>query len=212
MIIKIGNFKKGLEDIIEGFLYNYRKFGLEKDIHASHATHAEIKYFYDLGVMLGFWSEVEARSKKDEQPADLVWVNDYDGEYYNPKDLALFFERETRGWEKIQPTVDKFFTKKWQKPIPMGIAIIDNVPKDRVEDTVKKFGEGFASEKLFNEFALIIYRKMMKDEQNKPIFVNIFSSDNGNKPKNKSIQARFEYVGKYIDNQDSGFTIVSFDN
>jgi len=200
MLIKIGKFNKGLEDIIESFLYNYRKFGLEKGSHGSHATHAEINYFYDLGGQLGFWSEVEARSKSNEQPADLVWVDDYDGYYYNPKNLVLFMERETRGWEKIPYTAKKFFNKKWKITVPMGIAILDNVPKGRVKNTVNLFKNGFESKKLFDEFALIIYEKTGSKEKTKPILANIFSLGNGNKPKNKTIKARFEFVGKYRGN------------
>ena len=208
MHIKIGKFNKGLEDIIEGFLYSYRKFGLAKGIHASHSTHAEIKYFYDLGEMLGFWSELEARSKNSDQPADLVWVDDYDGNYYNPKDLVLFFERETRGWEKIKKTADKFFKKKWRTTVPMGVAIIDNVPKAKIEEAVEIFKKGFESKKLFSELALLIYQKVKDNEKTKPIIATVFS--NGNGKKVKTIEAKFEFVGKYSADEESGFTIVSF--
>ena len=113
MLIKIGEYKQGLLDIIEGFFYNYRKFGLIRSEHQRHATYLEIDYFKRLGEMLNFYAEIEARRNSNNKPADLVWVNGYSGEYYKIRDLVLHLERESRGWEnvKIRETVSKLFDK-----------------------------------------------------------------------------------------------------
>ena len=128
MLIEIGKFNKSLSDIIKAFFYNYRTFGLTRQDHASYATYAEIDYFRKLGEMLSFATEKEAKRSSSDRPADLVWVDDWDGYYYSVTNLVLHLERETRGWEKIQPTVEKLFNAQRKKNIPMGIAIIDNVP------------------------------------------------------------------------------------
>jgi hypothetical protein len=211
MKIEIGEFKKDLSSIIKAFFYGYRKFGLVKSTHASHATHEEIQYFYDLGEMLDFWPEVEAKSDSDHQPADLVWVDDYDGYYFKPENLVLFLERETRGWEKVEYTANKFFSKNWKVTVPMGIAIIDNVPRSKLEESIKIFEESFSSNKLYKEFALVLYQEMQNGDKNKPILIKIFSRNKKGAVKKETIKAKFEFVGTYEEKDDAGFTIVSFD-
>ena len=207
MLIKIGEFKRGLSDIIEAFFYSYRTFGLTNDDHASYATHAEIGYFKRLGEMLNFSTEIEARTSSSDRPADLVWVDEYENKYYDPKHLVLHLERETRGWEKVKPTVEKLFRGTVKKAVPMGIAIIDNVPDSKINDTIDKFRNSFYSKKKFNEFALLIYRMFDKDNKQKPITTKIFTLDS---KEPCSIDAKFEYVGKCAGNDDAEFVIISY--
>ncbi len=208
MLIEIGEFKRGLSDIIEAFFYSYRTFGLTNADHASYATHAEIGYFKRLGEMLNFATEIEARtSSSDRRPADLVWIDEYENTYYDPKHLVLHLERETRGWEKVKPTVEKLFRGTLKQTVPMGIAIIDNVPDSKIEDTIEKFKNSFYSKKKFNEFALLIYRVFDKENKQKPITTKIFTLDS---KEPYSIDAKFEYVGKCDGGDDADFVIISY--
>ena len=203
MLIEIGKYKHDLSDIVRGFFYCYRKFGLIRSDHASSATYAEIKYFRDLGDMLNFATEVEARtSSKDKKPADLVWVEEYDGEYYSPKKLVLHLERETRGWDKSNVIKNNLFPRSTVHKVPIGIAIIDNVPKTKHDKIVNIFEKAYYSKKRFDEFALIIYTKYRKNQKN--IFAKIFYKNY----KPEIIQAKFEYVGKQ-EKEAAEFVIVS---
>lgn len=207
MLIEIGNFKRGLSDIIEAFFYNYRTFGLTKADHASYATNSEIKYFKRLGEMLNFATEIEARTKSSDRPADLVWVDDYDGYYYDPKNLVLQLERETRGWEKVQPTLEKLFEGRVRQKVPMGIAIIDNVPESKIDETVESFKSNFYTKKKFNEFALLLYRIYDEENRQKPITTKIFTL---NSQEPYTIDAKFEYVGKCDGGDEAEFIIISY--
>lgn len=207
MLIEIGEFNRGLSDIIEAFFYNYRTFGLTRADHASYATHSEILYFRRLGEMLNFATEVEARKSSTDRPADLVWVDEYEEDYYDPKKLVLHLERETRGWEKVKPTVEKLFRKKSKQKTPMGIAIIDNVPETKIENTIKLFKDTFYLKENFNEFALLIYRVFDKDQKIKPITTNIFTLD---PPETYIINAKFEFVGSCDGGDKAEFVIISY--
>ena len=90
------------------------------------------------------------------------------------------------------------------KPI---IAIIDNVPESKVDDTVKIFKDKFYSKKVFKEFALLIYRYYDKENRIKPILTNIFSLEN---PEIITIDAKFEYVGSCDEGDAADFVIVSY--
>ena len=89
----------------------------------------------------------------------------------------------------------------------MGIAIIDNVPESKVDDTVKIFKDKFYSKKVFKEFALLIYRYYDKENRIKPILTNIFSLEN---PEIITIDAKFEYVGSCDEGDAADFVIVSY--
>jgi hypothetical protein len=207
MLIKIGQFEKGLLDLVEGFLYQYRTFGLTRSDHASQATHAEIRYFYDLGIMLNMYATIEAKRDSKDKPADLIWTNKYPEIYYKEEDVVLHLERETRGWEGIKKkkTCEKLFDKSRKIPIPIGIAIIDNVPKKKIEDVIDLFSKAFKAKAKFKEFALIIY-KQNKDQEskNKDIEVHIF----GEKPDHR--KAKFEFVGISENKENLEFVIVSY--
>ena len=207
MLIEIGNFKRGLSDIIEAFFYSYRTFGLTKADHASYATHSEIRYFKRLGEMLNFATEVEARINSADRPADLVWVDEYEGYYYDPKKLVLHLERETRGWEKVRPTLEKLFRGPAKQIVPMGIAIIDNVPESKIDGTVELFQKKFYSKKKFNEFALLLYRVYDEEKKQKPITTYIFTTDS---KAPYSVDAKFEYVGKCDEGDDADYVIISY--
>jgi hypothetical protein len=207
MLMKIGNFKRGLSDIIEAFFYNYRTFGLTKTDRASYAAISEIKYFKRLGEMLNFATEIEARTKPSDRPADLVWVDNYDGYYYDPKNLVLHLERESRGWEKVQPTLEKLFNDRVRQKIPMGIAIIDNVPDSKVDETVELFKSNFYTKKKFSEFALLLYRVNDEEIRQKPITTKIFTL---NSQEPYTINAKFEYVGKCDGGDEAQFALISY--
>jgi hypothetical protein len=209
MLIEIGHFKRGLTDIIKAFFYSYRTFGLTRADHASYATHSEIRYFKRLGEMLNFATEVEARKNSSDRPADLVWVDEYDGEgyYYDPKKLVLHLERETRGWEKVGPTLEKLFDAPAKPLIPMGIAIIDNVPELKIEETIELFQHNFFSKKKFYEFALLLYGNYKEDDKQKPITTRIFSIDF---KEPKSMDAKFEFVGNCDGDDNAEFVIISY--
>ena len=203
MQIEIGKYKHYLSDIISGFFYCYRKFALIRSDHASSATYAEIKYFRDLGDMLNFATEVEARtSSEDKKPADLVWVEDYNGEYYSPKKLVLHLERETKGRDRFNVIKNNLFPRSISHKVPLGIAIIDNVPKEKHEKIINIFEKAFYSKRRFDEFALIIYSNLRKNKKN--IFAKIFYQDG----ETEVIEAKFEYVGKH-ENEAAGFVVVS---
>ena len=207
MLIEIGNFKKGLSDVIEAFFYSYRTFGLTKDDHASYATHSEIRYFKRLGEMLNFATEVEARKNSSDRPADLVWVDEYEEYYYDPEKLVLHLERETRGWEKVRPTLEKLFRGSTKQKVPMGIAIIDNVPDSKVDETVELFQSNFYSKKKFDEFALLLYRAFDEANRQKPITTKIFTIDSKDP---YTMDAKFEYVGKCDGDDNADFVIISY--
>ncbi|MFC1580084.1 hypothetical protein ACFL4N_04160 [Thermodesulfobacteriota bacterium] len=168
MFIEIGMFKKDLSDIIKGFFYSYRTFSLTKGDHASFATRAEIGYFKRLGEMLNFETEIEARMSSSDRPADLVWFeceNEY--EYYDPKHLVLHLERETRGWEKVKPTVEKLFRRAVKTTVPMGIAIIDNIPDSKITDTIEYFSKIFYSRKSSKNLPCYYIKILKKTRKNK---------------------------------------------
>lgn len=208
MLIQIGQFSRGLSDIIKGFFYNYRTFALTRSDHASYPTFAEINYFRNLGEMLNFSTEIEAKRNPSDRPADLVWVDDYNGEYYEDRNLVLHLERETRGWEKVEQTAEKLFKKTNNKhEVPMGIAIIDNVPDSRIEDTIRIFEDNFHSKNIFQEFALLIYESFDKKRNSKPIITKIFPQNNS---EIENIEAKFEFVGKYEGDEAAEFIIISY--
>ena len=212
MIIEIGKFTRSLSDIIKAFFYHYRTFGLTKAEHSSHATNAEIAYFERLGEMLNFSTEREARTPSSHRPADLVWVGKYEGNYYAPEQLVLHLERETRGWEKVGETLEKLFEGPSGEIIPMGIAIIDNVPQVKVKKIIEDFKNNFYSEKgrkKYSEFALLIYDREINEEtkpKSKTITTNIFRLDS---KEPEPIEAKFEYVGT-CDGDEADFVIISY--
>ena len=207
MLLKIGSFNRGLSDIIEAFFYSYRTFGLTIDDHASYATHSEIRYFKRLGAMLNFATEVEARRSSSDRPADLVWVDEYDGYYYDPEKLVLHLERETRGWEKVSTTLDKLFKGQTKRRVPMGIAIIDNVPESKIDETVEIFQKSFNKKKKFDELALLLYGTFDENNSHKLITTNIFTK---NSEVASPINAKFEYVGKCDGGDKADFVIISY--
>jgi hypothetical protein len=123
--------------IFDGYVKNYHTFNLTIH-HGKHSfSMTEIEYFSKLGSMLGYSSFTEDTCNGNNNPMDLTWWDNDDGEYWN--DFVLHLERENF-FKKDLETLDKLFCIR--DIVPTNVIGIMNVKNlDRIEELITKARE-----------------------------------------------------------------------
>lgn len=126
-----------LRRLFEGYVRNFRSFNWHTSSNYSDFTAAELNFFANLGVSLGYFVR---REMNWHFPRDLCWVL---GEDRN-KEAYLYMERENKD-ARMPHTIDKMLHKDNARNVPLLVASFGHLKPESFKVASQKLSEGLAA-------------------------------------------------------------------